>query len=439
MDGELKIPQLPDLFVRRAAGQLGDELPSFLSAMDDDPVRGLRMNPFRTGIPVFRDAERKIPWEKNGWEIPLSSRAGATAEHEAGAFYLQEPCAMIPARALDARPGEKILDLCAAPGGKSTQIGADMMGKGLLVCNEPVAKRAAVLSSNLERMGIVNSIAVSAYPEKLASRWPEGFDGVLVDAPCSGEGMFRRHPDTRAEWSAEKAEGCAARQKQILDAAARMVRPGGRLVYSTCTWNPAENEEQVELFLREHRDFFPEPFFLPGAEAPEGMLACWLHRTRGEGQFTAKLRRRGSGEAVLPSGKDAFRISREVLQSWRQSGVRTPEPGALFGQTAVCLPEIPDLTEIRVLRLGLHLGQIRKGIFWPDHAAALAMERPEMPEMELTDAEALKYLAGETTEGESRGWTLMTWKGLVLGWAKGSCGEMKNHYPKGLRNTRLET
>ncbi|MCR4877015.1 MAG: RsmB/NOP family class I SAM-dependent RNA methyltransferase [Clostridiales bacterium] len=430
--------RLPEPFVRRVGEQLKEELPLFLSAMEQPPFRGLRMNPFRPGWEKpFRDAGDPVPWAEGGYELPYGSGAGVTVDHEAGAFYLQEPAAMLPAAVMNPCPGEKILDLCAAPGGKATQMGAALRGKGLLICNEPVSSRAGVLSRNLERMGIPNSIVTCALPERLAAAWPEGFDGVLADVPCSGEGMFRRHPETRGEWTEEKAAGCAARQRGILDAAAGMVRPGGRLVYSTCTWNPAENEEQIRAFLERHPEFEPEPFFLPGAEAPEGLFTCWLHRTRGEGQFTALLRKKGEREAFLPSGETGFRPGKEILKIWENGEIRTERPNAIFGQTLVSAPEIPDLKGIRVLRLGLHLGQVRGRVVLPDHAAALGMHRPDMPETELNGGEALKYLAGEAVPGDVRGWTLMTRRGLVLGWGKGSEGWIRNHYPKGLRNEKL--
>ncbi len=429
---------LPEAFVRRVGEQLGEELPSFLSAMEQAPVRGIRMNPFRKGgDEPFRDAGEKIPWARTGWELPADSRAGATIAHEAGSFYLQEPSAMIPAGVMDARPGEIILDLCAAPGGKATQMGLDMAGSGLLVCNEPVPRRAAVLSGNLERMGIPNSIVTCEYPEKLAARWPEGFDGILVDAPCSGEGMFRRDPETRREWTEEKAGGCAVRQKEILDSAARMVRPGGRIVYATCTWNPAENENRVKEFLAEHPEFVPEPFSLPGIQAPEGMFTCWLHRLRGEGQFAAKLRKRGEGRSRLPENSGLRRPDRQALNALRESRTGGPEPNALFGQTLIRAPLIPELSGIRVLRLGLHLGQVRGTNFFPDHAAAMSILPGDQTGTELQEEDALRFLAGEAISGNARGWTVLMMKGLPLGWGKGSGGMIRNHYPKGLRNARL--
>ena len=249
--------------------------------------------------------------------------------------------------------------------------------------------------------------------------------------------MFRRHPESRLEWTSEKAAGCALRQREILDAAAVLLRPGGRLVYSTCTWNPAENEEQVASFLARHPEFDPEPFSLPGADAIKGMFTCWIHRVRGEGQFVACLRKKGNASVSLPDGSADFRLKKEAIQLWRQSGIQIDQPVAMFGQTLVNLSEIPDLKGIQVLRLGLHLGIIRGNTFFPDHAASHGLIHPEMPEMKLTEGESLSYLSGEALPGKLRGWTLMTWNGLVLGWAKGSDGWMKNHYPKGLRNKKL--
>ena len=428
---------LPEAFVKRVGEQLGEELPSFLREMEKPSVRGIRMNPSRNGGAPFRDAKGKIAWCGDGWELADDSPAGVTAAHEAGAFYLQEPGAMIPAEVMAARPGERILDLCAAPGGKSTQMGAAMKGRGLLICNEPIPKRTAVLSRNLERMGIMNSIVTCAWPEQLAARWPEGFDGVMADVPCSGEGMFRREPESRKEWSPEKALGCVPRQREILRSAAALVRPGGRLVYATCTFHPAENEEQIRWFLSEFPDFEPEAFQLPGVDGTDGMFTCWPHRARGEGQLAALLRRKGNAAPRRTEGKAAFRISREQGRMWREAGLKLPEPDACLGGTLTLAPDIPDLSGIRVLRLGLHLAEIRGKTLVPDHAAAMSGVLTESPRAALSGEEALRYLAGETLQGGMEGWTLMEFQGFILGWGKGSGGLMKNHYPKGLRNGRL--
>ena len=429
---------LPEAFLARVGEQLGDSLPDFLRAMESEPVRGVRFHPFRrTEGLLSGDLLQPVPWTKGAWTIREDSEAGKTAAHDAGAFYLQDPGAMIPAEALDVRPGEKVLDLCAAPGGKTTQLGLALAGRGLLISNEPIPKRAQTLSRNLERMGIPNAIAVCAWPAELAVRWPEGFDAVMVDAPCSGEGMFRRHPETRAEWSSERAAGCARRQAEILDEAAGLVRPGGRLVYATCTWNPAENGEQVDRFLLRHPEYEPEAFSLPGAEAPEGRMTRWIQDGIGEGQYIAKMRRRGNGEARLPAGTSCRPLTGEERAVWAREAPFLPEPTGMIGSCAVRLEGAPALDGLRVFRAGLRLGEIRGRTVIPDHAAALALKPPDAPVTDLLSEEAGRYLAGETVRGDVRGWTLIRWRGLILGWGKGSGGIIRNHYPKGLRNARL--
>lgn len=430
---------LPRPFTERMARQLGNELPDFLRALEEKPVRGIRMNPEKPfiGMETFTGGE-KIPWAEYGYYLDTESSAGATVYHEAGAFYLQEPAAMLPAEVLDPKPGERILDLCAAPGGKSTQIGLKMKGKGLLVCNEPVPKRVQILSRNMERMGIPNSVVTSAYPEQFPSAWDGVFDGVLVDAPCSGEGMFRRDLQTRTEWTPETAAGCAKRQLEILEQAARMVRCGGRLVYSTCTYNPEENEETVYRFLHAHPEFEPEPFRLEGADGANGMLLCLPHRMKGEGQFTALLRKKGAPGSVrlslpfAPAGRKETALLQEMIPG-------IPEANRKIGNTLISIPESPELKGIRVIRAGLQIAEIRGKNPVPDHAAALNTRNGSIQAMELTAAEAVKYIAGEEIPGDGKGWILIKFSGLVLGWGKGSGGTVKNHYPKGLRKERILT
>ena len=340
---------LPESFKDRIRRQLGDELPAFLLAIEKPPEHGIRMNPNK---PCEADVRwmtgDRIPWETNGWYLNQDETPGSTIWHEAGAFYLQDPAAMIPVNVLDPKPGEYILDLCAAPGGKSTQIGIAMQGKGLLVCNEPVPKRAQILSRNLERMGILNAAAICAMPEQLAGKWPDGFDAVLVDAPCSGEGMFRKDRNTRDEWTQEKAAGCAARQREILSSAAKLVRPGGRMVYSTCTFNPEENEENVAWFLQEHREWETEPFRRKGIDGLNGMITCWPHRLRGEGQFAALLRRTGTGKARLAMDSFDSAVSRKDSEMIHGQFPSLPEATNRLGGIFVHLECCPDMKGIRV-------------------------------------------------------------------------------------------
>lgn len=431
--------QIPEAFTERMRHQLRNELSAFLHALDEPPLRGIRLNTLKAAEnPAAVTGSGRIPWATEAFYLREDSDAGSTVLHASGAFYIQEPGAMIPAAVLDAQPGETILDLCAAPGGKSTQIGCAMKGEGILVCNEPIPKRAQILSGNIERFGFPNSVVTNEWPARLAGHWPEGFDAVLVDAPCSGEGMFRRDPETRNEWTAEKAEGCAARQRDILAAAAELVRPGGRLVYSTCTYNPAENEENVRWFTERFKNFHTEAFSLPGINAPDGVYTCYPHRMKGEGQFAALLRKVGEGRADLREDHSLPKPAKPEEAIFRTIFPSFPKPTHLFGKTFISMPGLPDLKGIRVMRAGLHLGEVRGRTAIPDHAAALCIPSPEMQFTVMTPDEAIRYTAGETIPGKEEGWTLMRYKGLNIGWGKGCGGIIKNHYPKSLRNNRLK-
>ncbi len=426
---------LPEAFLSRMAERLGAEYEDFLRSYEEPACRGLRMNPLKRAegeaLPALGQA---VPWERDAWYVPPDTDAGARPLHEAGAYYMQEPSAMLPAAVLAPVPGERVLDLCAAPGGKTTQLGARLAGQGLLVANEPVMKRCQILSRNVERMGLTNALVVCATPDQLAARWPEGFDAVQVDAPCSGEGMFRRHPETRAEWTADAPAGCAKRQGEILDSAAALTRPGGRLVYSTCTLNPVENEGVVDAFCARHPDFAPVPFHLPGADAPTGLLTCFPHRMRGEGQFVALLRRRGEGEARLDADRSLPRPDRAALAALSGFAACAEEDVVLLGGAMTALPGLPDVKGLRVLRAGVQLGAMKGRVFQPDHAWAVSAVPPPLPRVPLTEAQARRYQAGEVLPAPSfGGFVLPTLAGLPLGWGKVSDGMMKNHYPKGLR------
>ena len=429
--------QLPKVFVDRMAAQLQDELPAFLRTYEEPYQRGIRLNPLKAvdGTHLPEGLLEAVPWEPTGHYLSLDSKAGADILHEAGAWYLQEPSAMIPAAVLNAQPGERILDLCAAPGGKTTQNALRMAGQGMIVCNEPIGDRARILSRNVERMGVTNAIVVSAWPEKLADVWPEAFDAIQCDAPCSGEGMFRRHPETRDEWNPESPAGCAKRQGDILDSAAVMLRPGGRMVYSTCTLNKIENEGVVEAFLLRHPDFELMPFELPGLSAPQGMLTIYPHRIKGEGHFVALLRRKGDGRAVwqTASPKNApDKAAMKVLQEFLPG----QQANLFFGNELRYCPDFPELSKakgVTVLRSGLHLGTVKGKVFIPDHAWAVSNAAPAVPRVHLTEEEAWLYLNGQVIPADGKGWVLACYAGLPLGWGKVSEGMMKNHYPKGLR------
>ena len=289
----------PAAFLDECREILKDEFPAFLRALALPPRRALRLNPQRNGAeqaaaPFLPDGAPRVPWEPLGRYLAADAKPGAGIAHAAGAFYLQDASAMAPVAALDPRPGERVLDLCAAPGGKSGQIAARLNGRGFLLSNEIEFSRARILLGNLERLGVTNAFVTSAPAEALARALPAFFDRVLVDAPCSGEGMFRRDPEAASQWNPDAPAGCAARQTAILNDAARMVRPGGKLVYSTCTFNRLENEGTVREFLRTHPDFEPDAFDLPGVGASrDGCLRLWPHRIEGEGHFLARFTRKG--------------------------------------------------------------------------------------------------------------------------------------------------
>ena len=296
---------LPEAFLKRMENQLGAEYPEFLKSLERPRAVALRFNPLKGETHQLPFVGEQVPWEPRGYYYDPASRPGLHPYHEAGVYYLQEASAMSAVALLDPKPGEKICDLCAAPGGKSTQIAGRMLGQGLLLCNEYSPARAKILARNIERMGVANAIVTNEKTERLAAKLPGFFDRVLVDAPCSGEGMFRKEEAAVTDWSQQTVEMCAARQAEILDNAARLLKPGGRLVYSTCTFAPEENEQTVAAFLDRHPEFAPErvdaPWFTPGEQ---GTYRMWPHKLRGEGHFGAVLRKLDGEEGDIPEEKE---------------------------------------------------------------------------------------------------------------------------------------
>ncbi len=435
-------------FSSRMASLLGSEYEDFCQAALLPRHVGLRVNPLKTeDVPdLIQYGLSPIPWEKSGFYYDPETRPGLSAYHEAGLYYLQEPSAMAPVSLLDVQPGLRILDLCAAPGGKTTQIGGKMAGSGLLVSNEINGKRSAILSRNVERMGLSNCLVTNEHPAKLAEKFPQYFHRVLVDAPCSGEGMFRKEEAATACWSVETVEMCADRQRQVLQSASQMVAPGGRLVYSTCTFSPEENEMAMAQFLKENPDFsilkVECPYFSPGnpdwADGNPDLahtFRLWPHHVKGEGHFAAVLERDGEEAQDLTPGKPVA-MPGELADFLKEMEIQLP-PGYLtaFGQTYYWAPsEMPNLTGLKVKRPGLELGEVRKNRFQPAHALALWLKTGiSVADFPVDSPEIAAYLRGETVPGNQKGWTVITVDGLSLGWAKGSGGVLKNHLPKGLR------
>lgn len=457
---------LPEAFAKRMQRLLGGEYEAFAAGCEMERQYGLRRNPLKGSEEAFIRAMpfplEKISWSREGYYYDAKSRPGRHVLHEAGAYYIQEPSAMAVAEVLAPESGERILDLCAAPGGKSTQIAGRMQGQGLLVSNEVIGERARVLSQNVERMGISNCVVCSEKPERMAALFPAFFDRVLVDAPCSGEGMFRKDEAAAGEWSLEAVKLCADRQAMILEEAAKMVKPGGVLTYSTCTFSPEENEGTISAFLRAHEEYHIEETAFEGVFSPgradwisepaagiEHTLRLWPHLIRGEGHYVARLRKRGklpreerqaiadckaAGDKKLCKLSEAFlREELGVSEAWME---RHPGQIMKFGDQVYLVPEgMISLAGVRVLRPGLHLLTEKKNRFEPAHALAGTLASDDTQKRrELTEAEAVSYLRGESIScGEEKGWTVLFYEGYPLGVGKASGGQMKNHYPKGIR------
>jgi NOL1/NOP2/sun family putative RNA methylase len=470
---------LPQDFEKKMQKLLGAEWQDFLECYENDRFQALRLNPLKKGLDgelraAIRQrfgAKEQVPWEPDGFYYKEETRPGKHAWHEAGLYYIQEPSAMSAAALLAPRPGMRVLDLCAAPGGKTTQLAAALRQEGFLVANEIHPARCKILSQNVERMGIANAIVTNEDSGRLAERFPSFFHAILVDAPCSGEGMFRKNSESTQEWSAAQVLVCAKRQRTILEHAAAMLLPGGTFVYSTCTFSKEENEENIDWFLEHH----PE-FSVSAADAPwfardgrQGTFRLWPHKLHGEGHFVAVLQKAGilpeiartekyfcreetriSDRKLKKSGLDKAHM--QALEEFCTSSLM-PEIGAwilngtltLFGDQLYRLPDdAPELDGIRVLRAGLHIGEFKKNRLEPSHALALFLGREDVRSfvsLPAEDARLAGYLRGESiflqeeddVRGADKGWCLVCVDACSLGWGKRAGGQVKNHYPKGLR------
>lgn len=507
---------LPEAFTKRMRGMLGADFGAFRDSYECQSAYGLRYNPLKADREHFENAaadllDGRVLWAAEGYHCLREAYPGRQILHEAGAYYIQEPSAMSAAEALfvhsgqsgeaetfdvqggqtdesgafdvysgqpdEAGAGERILDLCAAPGGKTTQIAGKLAGNGLLAANEVVPSRARILSQNVERFGIRNCVVLNEEPERLAERFPLFFHKILVDAPCSGEGMFRKDEKTRGEWNEERVRQCAERQSSILENADRMLMPGGRLVYSTCTFAPDEDEGVIACFLRRHPDYelirLQELADASGMDHGhpewtaeyEGMhlercLRLWPHRVKGEGHFIAALQKQDTGREYTAYRPVQPTKEKAVTASWMRFArehlnVQLTGIPVTFGNNLYLVPEqMRDLEGLKIERAGLHVGEYKKDRFEPSHALALAL-RPQDAQRSyaLSRDEAERFLRGEAlirdeartqdeahTQGEActqgkvlQGWTLLSYAGYTLGWGKASGNQIKNHYPKGLR------
>ncbi len=471
---------------------LGTEYEAFEKAFckDEDAAKGIRISEMRLADSADSGDEiralytnGRIPWSTNGYYVKEDSSPGKSIYHEAGAFYMQEPSAMITAAIADAKPGEKVLDLCAAPGGKATALGDALAEEGILIANEIHPSRVKILSENIERMGISNALVLNETPEKIASLFPEYFDLVIVDAPCSGEGMFRKEEAALSEWSEENVSMCAERQKEILRKAVKCITPGGRMVYSTCTFAPAEDEENIAWLLKEYnelrltdipakiRDKVSPALSICGEEIASKCVRIWPHKQGGEGHFAALLIKdgfadtesveEGNAESKNEREKEFKRgkniaLSREQRESFetfakecltkegqeRFKEVLTYSPkdtkvAFLFGENLYIEPFYFPGKGVKIERAGLHLGTFAKNRFEPSLALARALRAGEFAnDVEVSEEQAKAYFRGDPIRDADpvlKGWVRLLVNGYALGFGKASGGTIKNHYPKGLR------
>ncbi|MET1248826.1 RsmF rRNA methyltransferase first C-terminal domain-containing protein [Sporolactobacillus sp. STCC-11] len=456
---------LPEAFRNKMIALMGsEEANAFFETYNQERAFGLRANKLKLSPEKLLERApfhlEPIPFCQEGFYYQDSDAPGKHPYHQAGIYYIQEPSAMFVAQALGPNPGEHVLDLCAAPGGKSTQLAAMMGNTGLLISNEPYLKRAKALSENVERMGLKNTLVTNEMPERLAHYFPGYFDKILVDAPCSGEGMFRKDPEAMHYWNSEHVAECAALQTQILEQAYIMLRSEGVLVYSTCTFSPEEDERMIEAFLEKHPDLELLPIDkkagvasgrVEWSESKNSDLSrtarLWPHQLLGEGHFAAKICKHGPAsvpkQTAAPSAKENllkdYRMFEQQTLATRLNGIFQ-----FIGNQLFLLPDdCPELGHLKIVRAGLHLGEQKKNRFEPNHSLALAMPADSFQNqcpLVYSGEEWNRYLHGETLpiNNTLKGWTVVTIDGFPLGWGKATGGILKNAYPKGLRRRGLK-
>lgn len=431
---------LPALFEERMKLQLKENYGEFIQTYAFPAVKGIRVNTLKISLEEFEKIsplklEGKVPWEQSGFYVS-GEGLGKTIEHAAGAYYVQEPSAMCAVPELEIKGGERVLDLCAAPGGKTTQIAAYSGGNGVLVCNEINYDRYKILKSNVERAGIKNVVVTCASPAELGKIFGGYFDKILVDAPCSGEGMFKKEENAIPEWSVENVLMCAERQAEILGCADMMLKRGGTLVYSTCTFSAEEDERQIDNFLNSHKNY-----------TLKNNKKLYPHEVRGEGHFCAALQK-GEGEendlkAVQPQVFD--KLTEKLYRGWESETLKIKLQNLLCenGNAAYIGGGLPDVSAfqrkgiLKALSCGVYLGgkSLDGKRFEPSHRLAMCLKPNEVNHIETDRQTALGFLRGLTfnCENTPNGWYVVTHNGLPLGWCKVSGGIAKNHLPKGLR------
>ncbi len=454
--------QLPEKFLSRMETMLGEEFPDFLKSYDFPRKFGLRVNTNKISVEKFLEISpfhlEPIPWIDNGFFYNENDRPSRHPYYFAGLYYLQEPSAMTPASQFSIKPGEYVLDLCAAPGGKATELGAKLQGKGFLAANDISNSRAKALLRNLELFGIKNSMVTNETPAKLAKYFPEFFDKILVDAPCSGEGMFRKDPDVAKTWDETRPAFFGKLQREIITQAISMLKPGGKLLYSTCTFSPIENEGLISFVLEN----FPEMELLSLSDYEGFSKGCpdwgnndprlakcvriFPHHMEGEGHFLALMKKDGYSVSnkTSPSVKPD-KASKKLLDEFFKNMSEPLDFSRIDirNENVYYLPEADtaSLKGIKFLRNGLFLGELKKNRFEPSQPFAMSLQMKNFNNiinLSSSDTRVMRYLKGETLilnedEASQKGWHLVCTDGFPLGWGKVVGTTLKNKYPAGWR------
>lgn len=445
---------LPEKFIARMKKLEGFDFDAYMTALKEAPVKGFRVNTDKISLEEFEKinvfGKEKIPYVKNGFYLDYE-KAGNHPYHHAGMIYIQEPGAMAPAECINIDPDWKILDMCAAPGGKSTQLKNKLGENGLLVSNEYVSSRCRILTGNIERLGLQNTVTTCMDTKKLIKYFPGLFDLIMCDAPCSGEGMFRKEDIAIDEWSEENVRMCAERQAEILENAVSLLSPSGYIIYATCTFSLEENEMLIDSFLQQHPDFeiVSVKDSVRNATADgikfEGCKCENIHFARrfypyiskGEGQFMAVLHRKGGivnqkkgSPAKEKIDKTVTDFLDSVLVSYDKNSVKMYNMNPIYFGSDVEIPKGSAFS------CGVTIGEIKKNYIQPHHQFFMAMGKYFKRQIDLSpDSEKIKkYLHGEEIDVDcENGWAVITVNGCTLGGAKVVGGKAKNHYPKGLR------
>lgn len=455
--------KLSEEYLNRMRDLLGEEeFSAYLKSFDEERLYGLRVNTAKVTPEAFPELVswdlKPVPWIPNGFYYEGTERPAKDPYYYAGLYYLQEPSAMTPAMLLPVEPGDRVLDLCAAPGGKSTELGVKLAGKGVLISNDISNSRAKALLKNLELWGISNICVTSETPDKLADVFGPWFDKILIDAPCSGEGMFRKDDDMVKSYEERGPEYYSEIQKEITDQAVRMLAPGGLLLYSTCTFSRCEDEEIICHILENHQEM--ELIRLPlfeGASGGIGLDGCirlFPHKIKGEGHFISLLRKNGGGaertaagsrerSRTEPQGKKAPALPTELTDFLALMNREFEDSRIMIKNDSVYyLPEnFVPAKELRYLRTGLLLGELKNKRFEPGQVLAMTLHAEEFRQTiswKKEDDRVIRYLKGETIsltpeEGPVKGWCLVCVDGYPLGFAKGTGMALKNKYYPGWR------